>query len=187
MSANHGGRWRTFGTSACQRTIADLPFVGCYCWDCEELRCFRELENARLNEIACAKRLSDTLTGGGATTWDEIFDAAEAAESRLTEARQQLEAAETRATTYHVDMRLAQGELTKIRKDYREAVDRWNAANALANDQIAAADARAEEARQALQGLSRGDCFCEKGIGNPMFKDHSSACLAAQDALKDSL
>ncbi len=31
-----------------------------------------------------------------------------------------------------------------------------------------------------LTKLKRGDCWCERGIGNPMFKDHSEGCRMAQ-------
>ena len=34
----------------------------------------------------------------------------------------------------------------------------------------------------ALRGL-KGNCFCQHGIGNPMYPYHSDACLAAQAAL----
>lgn len=42
-----------------------------------------------------------------------------------------------------------------------------------------------DKLRSALLGLSRGSCFCQVSIGNPMYGgEHSAACLAAQEALK---
>jgi hypothetical protein len=36
----------------------------------------------------------------------------------------------------------------------------------------------------ALEGLKRGDnCWCEKAIDNPMYRDHSDACKKAAAAL----
>lgn len=35
----------------------------------------------------------------------------------------------------------------------------------------------------ALTSLKRGDCWCEKGIGNPMFSDHSAKCVRVRDLL----
>lgn len=35
--------------------------------------------------------------------------------------------------------------------------------------------------------LKRGDCWCEMGIGNPMVRDHSSACKQLQEMLKSVL
>lgn len=32
------------------------------------------------------------------------------------------------------------------------------------------------DAAQVIAGLSRGDCFCEVAIGNPMMRSHSAAC-----------
>lgn len=32
---------------------------------------------------------------------------------------------------------------------------------------------------EAIRGLRRGSCWCEMGIGNPMVKTHSPACVAA--------
>jgi len=32
---------------------------------------------------------------------------------------------------------------------------------------------------QALVGLKRGDCYCEHGIDNPMFPDHTDSCKMA--------
>jgi hypothetical protein len=37
---------------------------------------------------------------------------------------------------------------------------------------------------EAAQMLTRGDCFCEAGIGNPMVRGHSAGCAALVDALK---
>lgn len=39
------------------------------------------------------------------------------------------------------------------------------------------------EAVEIIKALRRGDCWCEKGIGNPMFKVHTNACQHAQDFL----
>lgn len=36
--------------------------------------------------------------------------------------------------------------------------------------------------RNALKAL-KGECFCDCGIGNPMFPDHTKACVAATAAL----
>jgi hypothetical protein len=40
------------------------------------------------------------------------------------------------------------------------------------------------EIAEAAQMLTRGDCFCEAGIGNPMVCGHSAGCAALVDALK---
>ena len=32
-----------------------------------------------------------------------------------------------------------------------------------------------------LNDLKQNDCWCEKGIGNPMLQDHTTVCLKAQD------
>lgn len=32
-----------------------------------------------------------------------------------------------------------------------------------------------------LHGIKTGDCWCPKGIGNPMMKSHTVGCLAARD------
>lgn len=34
--------------------------------------------------------------------------------------------------------------------------------------------------REALAELKCGDCWCEMGIDNPMFREHSSGCKKAQ-------
>lgn len=36
------------------------------------------------------------------------------------------------------------------------------------------------EAAEIINGLKRGSCWCEMGIGNPMMKTHSAACDAAR-------
>ena len=37
--------------------------------------------------------------------------------------------------------------------------------------------------RAALDALSIGDCFCGKGIDNPMLPSHTTACVLARKAL----
>lgn len=36
------------------------------------------------------------------------------------------------------------------------------------------------EALEALCMLKYGDCWCEFGMGNPMYKDHTNACKETQ-------
>ncbi len=33
-----------------------------------------------------------------------------------------------------------------------------------------------EDVRALVQDFRRGDCWCEKGIGNPMMADHDKGC-----------
>ena len=35
-----------------------------------------------------------------------------------------------------------------------------------------------------IRGLTRGDCWCEMAIGNPMFSTHSTRCVEAQKIVK---
>lgn len=35
-----------------------------------------------------------------------------------------------------------------------------------------------------LRALKRGSCWCEMGIGNPMYRDHSVTCEQVQKFLK---
>jgi hypothetical protein len=41
-------------------------------------------------------------------------------------------------------------------------------------------------ALRALKLLKKGSCWCEIGIGNPMYKNHSEGCKIAQHILEDS-
>lgn len=38
----------------------------------------------------------------------------------------------------------------------------------------------------ALEGVKTGSCWCGVGIGNPMYRKHSSHCEAARAALKQA-
>ena len=40
-----------------------------------------------------------------------------------------------------------------------------------------------EKLREALLQLKHGDCWCEVGIGNPMYTNHSAACLEVQQII----
>ena len=42
------------------------------------------------------------------------------------------------------------------------------------------------KAVKVLKGLQRGGCFCEMGIGNPNFRDHTPQCKAAQAVIADT-
>jgi len=33
--------------------------------------------------------------------------------------------------------------------------------------------------------LKQGDCWCEHGVGNPMYKGHSRNCIAIQEKLNE--
>lgn len=41
--------------------------------------------------------------------------------------------------------------------------------------------------RGALFGLKNKRCFCDVGIGNPMYSGHSDACKCATKALEETL
>ena len=47
-------------------------------------------------------------------------------------------------------------------------------------EEIAALRARLDAASQVIDGLRRGDCWCEMAIDNPMIRDHSPQCKAAK-------
>lgn len=40
------------------------------------------------------------------------------------------------------------------------------------------------EILELLNDLKQNDCWCEKGVSNPMLQDHTTACLKAQDTVK---
>jgi hypothetical protein len=38
----------------------------------------------------------------------------------------------------------------------------------------------------ALLAQRTGDCWCQMGIGNPMVREHSAACVAARKAIEQA-
>ena len=42
-----------------------------------------------------------------------------------------------------------------------------------------------EKIRKILEAARHGDCFCQKGVGHPLYKNHSNACLACQEIFKE--
>jgi len=36
------------------------------------------------------------------------------------------------------------------------------------------------KAIEIIELLKRGECWCQKGIGNPMYQEHTEACKKAQ-------
>jgi hypothetical protein len=45
----------------------------------------------------------------------------------------------------------------------------------------------APELFEAIKLLRKGDCFCEFGIGNPMYKEHTKGCILAQQAIAKAI
>lgn len=79
---------------------------------------------------------------------------------------------------------LAEKRILEYPGDFR-AKSMWTSVIRLANALKAAWQER-DRARAALRGLQHGDCWCQMAIGNPMVKRHSSACVAAAEALRDT-
>lgn len=43
---------------------------------------------------------------------------------------------------------------------------------------------RLEAAEELLEGFRKGGCFCQVGIGNPMFRDHTEHCRKVMSFLE---
>jgi hypothetical protein len=43
---------------------------------------------------------------------------------------------------------------------------------------------RLDALEKALWGMKRGSCWCEAGIGNPMYGGHTDSCKAARQLLE---
>lgn len=108
-------------------------------------------DNGQANEHATAARLSEILTNGGASTWDEIERAAEAAVSRAQEAEQQH--AESLAAYGEVlgDLEAARSALAQAEQER----DEWHRLHRSMAQTAGEAIKERDELRAALDDLNR--------------------------------